>query len=174
MRVSSVSGVRVTNIRMWQSPICLTTRKERGRLQGTRMLKHRMIKLLEKLLIQRDEIHRKYGTSLRHTRDYLKRLSIIRKVLAQEKEIFEGWKVNDRIVSIDRHYVRLEGSFGTQKQHYSLLRIKVRNKKTEILWIFFGIHTANAVLMIGKVKNRPDKIMQQYMKNYHKNGIWSD
>ena len=138
------------------------------------MLKHRMIKLLEKLLIQRDEIHRKYGTSLRHTRDYLKRLSIIRKVLAQEKEIFEGWKVNDRIVSIDRHYVRLEGSFGTQKQHYSLLRIKVRNKKTEILWIFFGIHTANAVLMIGKVKNRPDKIMQQYMKNYHKNGIWSD
>ena len=30
---------------------------------------------------------------------------------------------------------RLEGSFGTQKQHYSLARIKVRNRKTEILWI---------------------------------------
>ena len=28
---------------------------------------------------------------------------------------------------------RLEGSFGTQKQHYSLARIKVRNRKTEIL-----------------------------------------
>ena len=27
---------------------------------------------------------------------------------------------------------RLEGSFGTQKQHYSLSRIKARNRKTEI------------------------------------------
>ena len=43
---------------------------------------------------------------------------------------------------------RLEGSFGTQKQHYLLARIKARNRKTEILWIFFGIHTANAILMI--------------------------
>ena len=48
----------------------------------------------------------------------------------------------------------LEGSFGTQKQHYSLSRIKARNRKTEILWIFFGIHTANAVLMVDKVRNR--------------------
>ncbi|MDB9215437.1 DDE transposase, partial [Odoribacter splanchnicus] len=47
-----------------------------------------------------------------------------------------------------------EGSFGTQKQHYSLSRIKARNRKTEILWIFFGIHTANAILMIDKVRNR--------------------
>ena len=52
---------------------------------------------------------------------------------------------------------RLEGSFGTQKQHYSLARIKVRNRKTEILWIFFGIHTANAVLMIDKVTSRTAK-----------------
>ena len=37
---------------------------------------------------------------------YHKRLSIIRKVLVQEKEMFEGRKVSDRIVSIDRHYVR--------------------------------------------------------------------
>lgn len=197
-----------------------------------------------------------------------KRLSIIRKVLVQEKEIFEGRKVSDRIVSIDRHYVRpivrgketksvefgakvnniqtdgisfiehisfkafnegirlkncirmqqklmkvrvtcaagdsiyannanrkfctkygistsfvrkgraakdeplrkvlrselskeratrLEGSFGTQKQHYSLSRIKARNRKTEILWIFFGIHTANAVLMIEKIRNNTAK-----------------
>ena len=41
-----------------------------------------------------------------------------------------------------------------QKQHYSLSRIKARNRKTEILWIFFGIHTANAVLMIDKIRNR--------------------
>lgn len=40
---------------------------------------------------------------------------------------------------------RMEGSFGTEKQHYSLDRIKARIKKNEILWIFFGVHTANAV-----------------------------
>lgn len=49
---------------------------------------------------------------------------------------------------------RLEGSFGTQKQHYSLSRIKARNRKTEILWIFFGIHTANAILMIEKSETK--------------------
>ena len=33
-------------------------------------------------------------------------IPVIRKVLVQEKEMFEGRKVSDRIVSIDRHYVR--------------------------------------------------------------------
>ena len=243
-------------------------KKRKRKLSRTRMLKRRMIRLLEKLLIQRDEIHREYGVSLRYTKDYRKRLSIIRKVLVQEKEMFEGRKVSDRIVSIDRHYIRpivrgkeiksvefgakvnniqidgisfiehlsfkafnegirlkdcirmqqklmnvrvrcvaadsiyannanrkfctkygistsfvrkgraakdeplrkvlrselskeratrLEGSFGTQKQHYSLARIKAGNRKTEILWIFFGIHTANAVLMIDKVTSRTAK-----------------
>lgn len=47
---------------------------------------------------------------------------------------------------------RLEGSFGTEKQHYSLTHIKARTKRTEILWIFFGIHTANAVRMIPKMQ----------------------
>ena len=51
---------------------------------------------------------------------------------------------------------RLEGSFGTQKQHYSLSRVKARNKKTEVLWIFFGIYTANAVCMIEKVAKRKE------------------
>ncbi len=240
-------------------------KKRKRKASRTRMLKRRMLRLLEKLIIQREDIHREYGAALRYTQDYQKRLSIIRKVLVQEKEMFEGRKVSDRIVSIDRHYVRpivrgketksvefgakvnniqidvisfighisfkafnegirlkdcirmqqklmnvrvrcvagdsiyannanrkfctkygistsfvrkgraakdetlrkvlrselsreratrLEGSFGTQKQHYSLSRIKARNRKTEILWIFFGIHTANAVLMIDKIRNR--------------------
>ena len=243
-------------------------KKRKRKASRTRMLKRRMLRLLEKLIIQRDEIHRTYGSSLTYTPDYQKRLSIIRKVLLQEKELFAGRKVSDRIVSIDRHYVRpivrgketksvefgakagniqidgisfiehlsfkafnegirlkdcirmqqklmnvrvrcvaadsiyannanrkfctkygistsfvrkgraardealrkvlrrelsreratrLEGSFGTQKQHYSLSRIKARNRKTEILWIFFGIHTANAVLMIEKIKKRLNK-----------------
>ncbi|MDN0078964.1 transposase [Bacteroides gallinaceum] len=244
-------------------------KKRKRKVSRTRMLKRRMIRLLEKLIVQRDEIHKEYGRSLRYTQDYQKRLSIIRKVLVHEKEMFEGRKVSDSIVSIDRHYVRpivrgketkpvefgakvnniqidgisfiehisfkafnegirlkncirmqqklmkvrvtcaagdsiyannanrkyctkysistsfvrkgraakdehlrrvlrselsreratrLEGSFGTQKQHYSLSRIKARNMKTENLWIFFGIHTANAVLMIDKIRNRTAKV----------------
>ena len=243
-------------------------KKRKRKASRTRMLKRRMIRLLEKLIIQRDEIHREYGASLRYTQDYQKRLSIIRRVLVQEKEMFEGRKVSDRIVSMDRHYVRpivrgketksvefgakvnniqidgisfiehisfkafnegirlkdcirmqqklmnvrvrcvaadsiyannanrkfctkygistsfvrkgraakdepvrkvlrselsreratrLEGSFGTQKQHYSLSRIKARNRKTEILWIFFGIPTANAIWMIDKIRSRQSK-----------------
>jgi len=46
---------------------------------------------------------------------------------------------------------RLEGSFGKEKEHYHLKKIKAKTKKTEILWIFFGIHTANA-LEIGRRK----------------------
>jgi len=44
---------------------------------------------------------------------------------------------------------RLEGSFGKEKEHYHLKKIKARTKETETLWIFFGIHTANA-LEIGR------------------------
>jgi len=43
----------------------------------------------------------------------------------------------------------LEGSFGKEKEYYHLKKIKVKTKKTEILWIFFGIHTANC-LEIGR------------------------
>ena len=52
---------------------------------------------------------------------------------------------------------RLEGSFGTEKQHYGLEKIKARTKQTEILCIFFGIHTANAVRMIDKVEKGKKK-----------------
>ena len=52
---------------------------------------------------------------------------------------------------------RLEGSFGTEKQHYNLQKVKARTKQTEILWIFFGIHTANAVRMIEKMQRRQIK-----------------
>ena len=45
----------------------------------------------------------------------------------------------------------MEGSFGTQKEHYSLRRIKARKKETEILYIFFGIHTANVVLLAERL-----------------------
>ena len=39
----------------------------------------------------------------------------------------------------------MEGSFGTQKEHYGLRKVAARIKSTEIMLIFFGIHTANVV-----------------------------
>lgn len=47
----------------------------------------------------------------------------------------------------------LEGSFGTEKEHYLLHKIKAQNPKTEKVWLFFGIHTANAV----KIAKRREK-----------------
>lgn len=44
---------------------------------------------------------------------------------------------------------RLEGSFGKEKEHYHLKKIKAKTQATETLWIFLGIHTANA-LEIGR------------------------
>ena len=51
----------------------------------------------------------------------------------------------------------MEGSFGTQKEHYSMRRIKARKKETELLYIFFGIHTSNAVLLAERlIKQRAE------------------
>lgn len=237
------------------------SKKRKRKASHTRMLKRRLIHLLEKLIRQVNELHQNYKNKIALSADYQKRFSIIKRVLRQEKELFDGKKVTDRMVSIDRHYLRpilrgketktvefgakvntiqidgisfiehlsfkafnegvrlkecirlqqkltktrvravaadaiyannanrkfctkygivtsfvrkgraakdeklrkilrselsreratrLEGSFGTQKQHYSLKEVKARNRETEILWIFFGIHTANAVCMIEK------------------------
>ena len=235
------------------------------RKSQTRMITRRLLQLLEKLLDQLEQIHSSYRNRLTLSSDYQRRFSVIQTVLEQGKNLFAGKKVSNRIVSIDRHYLRpiirgketksvefgakvnniqidgisfiehisfkafnegvrlkdcihlqqqltkvrvkalaadsiyannanrkfctkyhistsfkrkgraakdeplrrilrselsreratrLEGSSGTQKQHYSLARIKARNRKTEMLWIFFGIHTANAVCMIKKVEKK--------------------
>ena len=46
----------------------------------------------------------------------------------------------------------LEGSFGTEKEHYLLDKIKAKNPQTEEVWLFFGIHTANAVKVAKRRK----------------------
>lgn len=48
----------------------------------------------------------------------------------------------------------MEGSFGTQKEHYDLRRGKARTKRTEILYIFFGIHAANVVQLTDMIEQR--------------------
>jgi len=56
----------------------------------------------------------------------------------------------------------LEGSYGNDKNHYGLRKIKARNEKTEVAWIFFGMMTANGVKVAkkrnkGKPKENRDK-----------------
>lgn len=50
----------------------------------------------------------------------------------------------------------LEGSFGTEKEHYLLNKNKVRSPESEQVWLFFGVHTANAVL-IAKRRQKAQK-----------------
>ncbi|MBW3469038.1 DDE transposase, partial [Arthrospiribacter ruber] len=53
----------------------------------------------------------------------------------------------------------MEGVFGTNKNFYGLGKIKVKGEKREKLMIFFGIMTANAVLIAKrrKAKESPTK-----------------
>lgn len=48
---------------------------------------------------------------------------------------------------------RLEGSFGTDKAYFLLNKIRARTKETEILWIFIGIHTSNALNIGRRITN---------------------
>ncbi len=45
----------------------------------------------------------------------------------------------------------LEGSFGNEKNHYLLNKIKARTQATEIAWIFFGMLTANASIITKRI-----------------------
>ena len=51
----------------------------------------------------------------------------------------------------------MEGSFGNQKQHYAVGRIKARNMFSETLLLFFGIHTANAAVLAARQMARDMK-----------------
>ena len=48
----------------------------------------------------------------------------------------------------------MEGSFGNQKQHYAVGRIKARNMFSETLLLFFGIHTTNAAILAARQMTR--------------------
>ena len=45
----------------------------------------------------------------------------------------------------------LEGSFGNEKNHYLLGKVKARTEATEIAWIFFGMLTANASIISKRI-----------------------
>jgi hypothetical protein len=45
----------------------------------------------------------------------------------------------------------LEGSFGNEKNHYLLNKVKAKTEATEVAWIFFGMLTANASIISKKI-----------------------
>jgi transposase, IS5 family len=51
----------------------------------------------------------------------------------------------------------LEGSFGNEKNHYLLNKIRARSQPTEILWIFLGVMTCNAMLISRRIAKRKNK-----------------
>ena len=63
----------------------------------------------------------------------------------EDKEL----KTSRRIIGSLRATM-MEGSFGTQKQHYGLGRIPARNQQSETLMLFFGIHMANAAILAAR------------------------
>lgn len=62
------------------------------------------------------------------------------------KQLSKAEKVLSSEISRQRATV-MEGVFGTNKNHYGLGKIKVKGEKREKLMIFFGIMSANAVLI---------------------------
>jgi len=77
--------------------------------------------------------------------------SFVRKGKAGKNE--EQRKSMQKILSTARA-TRMEGSFGNEKNQYGLDRIRARTELTEILWIYFGVHTANASKMANKKENQ--------------------
>ena len=67
----------------------------------------------------------------------------------KDKEQYEAESKMRQIIGKARA-TRLEGSFGNEKNHYLLNKIKARNEHTEVVWIFFGVLTANASIIAQK------------------------
>lgn len=92
-------------------------------------------------------------------RDFCKENGIQTSFVKRGWPFSEGKKEKD-LVRQDLARVRatvMEGSFGTQKEHYDLKRVKARTKRTEILYIFFGIHTANVVQLADRIERRAQR-----------------
>jgi transposase, IS5 family len=46
----------------------------------------------------------------------------------------------------------LEGSFGNEKNHYQMNKIKARTQRNEKAWILFSLLTCNAMQMAKKMQ----------------------
>jgi len=247
------------------------SKKRRKTYKQTKKMLKSLVPLLSKLLEQLSDIINRLGGQDRLEQRFLKRFLTIKKILVQQKQLLKGEEVKNRIVSIDKEYIRpiirgkenkrvefgakanvlqvsgisflehlsfdafnegtrlkstvetahflfekkleilsadkiyatnknrtycktqqirtnfvpkgrpakdekqrkqlrkeldkerstrMEGAFGTQKNHYTLQKVKARIKKTEILWILFSIHTSNAKLIASKIREKEKTLKQ--------------
>jgi hypothetical protein len=89
-------------------------------------------------------------------RSYCKQNNIVTNFIAKGRQkirYIEQAAALSKQLNIQRGTV-LEGSFGNEKNHYSLNKIPARNQTTEICWIFFGIFTANAAKISKRIKQQ--------------------
>ena len=122
--------------------------------EGTRLV--HCLKMHKRLFgVEAKKVRGDTGYAGTENRDYCKANGIQTSVVKRGRPFSEE-KEKD-IVRQELARVRataMEGSFGTQKEHYDLKRIKARTKHTEILYIFFGIHTANVVQLAKRIEQR--------------------
>lgn len=114
--------------------------------EGTRLV--HCLKMHKRLFgVEAKKIGGDTGYAGTENRDYCKANGVQTSFVKRGRPFSEDKKEKDKVRQ-ELARVRataMEGSFGTQKEHYDLKRVKARTKLTEILYIFFGIHTANVV-----------------------------
>ena len=123
--------------------------------EGTRLV--HCLKMHKRLFgVEAKKIGGDTGYAGTENRDYCKANGIQTSFVKRGRPFSEDKKEKDKVRQ-ELARVRataMEGSFGTQKEHYDLKRVKARTKLTEILYIFFGIHTANVVQLADRIERR--------------------
>ena len=123
--------------------------------EGTRLV--HCLKMHMRLFgVEAKKVRGDTGYAGTENRDYCKANGIQTSFVKRGRPFSEEKKEKD-LVRQELARVRataMEGSFGTQKEHYDLKRVKARTKQTEILYIFFGIHTANVVQLEKRIEQR--------------------
>jgi IS5 family transposase len=91
-----------------------------------------------------------YATN--ENRRYCTKLGIATSFVAKgnEGKLAHQKKAMRSALSVVRGTV-LEGSFGNEKNHYLLDKVKAKTQATEIAWIFFGMLTANASIISNRI-----------------------
>ena len=114
--------------------------------EGTRLI--HCLKMHKRLFgVEAKKVGGDTGYAGTDNRDYCKENGIQTSFVKRGRPFSEEKKEKD-LVKRELARVRataMEGSFGTQKEYYGLRKIAARIKSTEIMLIFFGIHTANVV-----------------------------
>ena len=123
--------------------------------EGTRLV--HCLKMHERLFgVEAKKVGGDTGYAGTENRDYCKANGIQTSFVKRGRPFSEEKKEKD-LVRQELARVRataMKGPFGTQKEHYDLKRVKARTKETEILYIFFGIHTANVVQLEKRIEQR--------------------